>query len=524
MVAVAGVTVVEPVAADEPDGQGPTRILLIGDSITHGSAGDWTWRYRLWQHLVASYGAERFDFVGPADDVHEASHNYVDPAFDRDHGSRWGHTLHFPYYDPQALVSDHQPDVVVVLLGLNDLVWLKASPAGVANQADRLIERIRAVRPGIDVVLSRIPNHDVAGVDATNELLTSLAAQRDTDAERVVVADADAGFVPSTATQVEDTYDLVHPSSRGEVKIAAAVADALASLGIGTRYQRPLPVLPLGPRTGAVVTGTAGDESALLSWSSSAGTTGQIVWLRDVTAGTAWARRGPVVTGTATTVDGLVNGHRYRLLLRPVKGWAEAEDTASNVVALTPTGAAPQAPRRVQARARDHAVALSWRSVRGASSFIVSHRRSESGAAWETRTVDGREALVRGLQAGYRHEFRVQAVRDDTVSVLSSAARATPTGPRPKAPVRLSASRGPARSVELSWRRPRHATHFLVWYRALSRGGKKHYVATSEPLTGTSVAVPDLSRGARYSFRVGAWHQGVPGGVSSPLKVRLRAR
>jgi hypothetical protein len=33
-----------------------TRVLIVGDSITQGSAGDFTWRYRLWKHLAAAEG------------------------------------------------------------------------------------------------------------------------------------------------------------------------------------------------------------------------------------------------------------------------------------------------------------------------------------------------------------------------------------------------------------------------------------------------------------------------------------
>jgi hypothetical protein len=45
----------------------PVRIMLFGDSITQGSTGDWTWRYRLWQTLAAA-GVD-FDFVGPRNDL-----------------------------------------------------------------------------------------------------------------------------------------------------------------------------------------------------------------------------------------------------------------------------------------------------------------------------------------------------------------------------------------------------------------------------------------------------------------------
>ncbi len=54
-----------PLAAACRSADDPVRILLVGDSVTQGSAGDWTWRYRLAQHLVDA--DVPFDFVGPDD-------------------------------------------------------------------------------------------------------------------------------------------------------------------------------------------------------------------------------------------------------------------------------------------------------------------------------------------------------------------------------------------------------------------------------------------------------------------------
>ena len=49
------------------------------------------------------------------------------------------------------------------------------------------------------------------------------------DFEREMAAD---GFVSDPASPAADTYDGLHPNERGEVKIAAAVAEALEELGI----------------------------------------------------------------------------------------------------------------------------------------------------------------------------------------------------------------------------------------------------------------------------------------------------
>ena len=68
----------------------------------------------------------------------------------------------------------------------------------------------------------------------------------------MVVADADVGY-----DDFSDTWDGAHPNARGELKIAAAVADALHELGIGPLADRPLPTVPLGPRIPPVLSATA---------------------------------------------------------------------------------------------------------------------------------------------------------------------------------------------------------------------------------------------------------------------------
>jgi hypothetical protein len=46
-----------------------TRIMVVGDSISQGSAGDFTWRYRLDRHLAGAGAA--VDFVGPRSDLYD---------------------------------------------------------------------------------------------------------------------------------------------------------------------------------------------------------------------------------------------------------------------------------------------------------------------------------------------------------------------------------------------------------------------------------------------------------------------
>jgi lysophospholipase L1-like esterase len=83
-------------------------------------------------------------------------------------------------------------------------------------------------------VLVHVPVLTVPGAAELNRRYDALAEEMDSDDERVVVARADDGFVPDPALPGTDSYDGLHPNPSGEIKIAAAVAEALAELGIGT--------------------------------------------------------------------------------------------------------------------------------------------------------------------------------------------------------------------------------------------------------------------------------------------------
>lgn len=285
---VAGLTLPTPAQADDP-----TRILIIGDSVTNGSVGDYTWRYRLWNNLTGPGGAD-VDFVGPnvgvlGPDEEDGEGDtvdsmlYADPDFDTDHAARWGMSLAFPDHPPAELVEDYAADVVVVDMGLNDLTWLQGSPDVVADIERRWVGEMRSANPGVSVVLAQLPQDWIVKVPVFNDLLEDVAAELDTPESRVVVAEAPEPFVLDT-----DTWDIGHPSATGEVKIAESVAVALAQVGVGSA-PTVFPEVVNGPADAPVLSAVAGRFGVSgLSWSGALGASGVEWWRRDVTAGGGW--------------------------------------------------------------------------------------------------------------------------------------------------------------------------------------------------------------------------------------------
>ncbi|MFI0937786.1 GDSL-type esterase/lipase family protein [Streptomyces sp. NPDC021020] len=212
------------------------RYLFVGDSMTIGASGDYTWRYRMWRHLVAQ--GEPFAVVGPRDGLYDraaddaVSADYADPSFPphaRRHLAGWGEGwLHLAPLIGDV-VREHRPDVLLVSLGLIDLGFYTDAGQTLGN-VERFIAGARAAAPGIRMVLLPvIPNTradldpDFAGQCAElNTLLAKAVAEHDTPASPLLLASRPDGY-----DILLDTYDGTHPNAAGEHKLAAAFADAM---------------------------------------------------------------------------------------------------------------------------------------------------------------------------------------------------------------------------------------------------------------------------------------------------------
>ncbi|MBE7323040.1 hypothetical protein IEQ44_00055 [Nocardioides sp. Y6] len=388
-------------------------MLVVGDSITHASVGDYSWRYFAWRHLQAS-GA-RVDFVGPRQDpyVGEGSPwtpQYADPHFDQDHAAAWGDRISYlPMHDREALMTTYRPDVVVLALGTNDLGWMRVPPADVLAATRAWVEASRTDVPGLDVVLVEVPWTTHAPAMEYNALLGSLATHLDTPEERVTVARAAEGYTMGRDDDLPaDTYDQVHPNTRGQVRIAAAVTDALAGLGVGLPYPRPLVFPAEGPRVVPVLEQHSGEQEGTLRWSVPPGATSFDVWMREHPA--PWQRRARAHPAASYVVTGIepCQAYDFRVLAR--KGWTVAgHDVASPVVRVRVGPKVTERPRpRLRAGARQ--VRLRWESVDGACQYrFRAVTRSQRGRVVTSKVVDRPRAVLRRVPADSVVRVRVRA-------------------------------------------------------------------------------------------------------------------
>ena len=227
------------------------RFLFVGDSMTIGRSGDFTWRFRMWQHLEATIGAGGYAIVGPRTQVYDTearapvSYLYGDPSFPagaRRHFAGWGEGwLHMaPVIADTAAAT--RADVLLVSLGLIDLGFYTNSEQTALN-VRAFIAAARTANPHIRMVLLPvIPNIRAetdapfaAECDRFNTLLAKAVADLDEPASPLLLASR-----PSTYDIHADTYDGTHPGPTGEHKLAAAFADALyQAWGVGGPYALP---------------------------------------------------------------------------------------------------------------------------------------------------------------------------------------------------------------------------------------------------------------------------------------------
>ncbi|MFD3806115.1 GDSL-type esterase/lipase family protein [Streptomyces sp. NPDC058611] len=233
------------------------RFMFVGDSMTIGRAGDYTWRYRMWQHLGAAFGGP-FEIVGPRTALYDdgaagapaadpaGCQAYAGPDFPgeaRRHLAGWGEGWQHmaPLIGPAAGAAG--ADVLLVSLGLIDLGFYTRADQ-TAENVRRFVAAAREARPALRMVLLPVIPNVRARQDAPfaaevarfNELLAKAVADLTTDASPILLAARPASYDID-----HDTYDGTHPNASGEHRIAGEFAAVLhQAWGIGGPY-RPAP-------------------------------------------------------------------------------------------------------------------------------------------------------------------------------------------------------------------------------------------------------------------------------------------
>jgi len=415
----------------------PVRIMVCGDSRVQGSTGDYTWRYWLWEHLTEHAGVA-VDFVGPRNDlfdpVADAPATTAMPLISTPTTRACGEPPRRKSRNASAGKSSTPTRTTCSSSSASTTSCaVPAQPKCSTGPAASLLP------PGSPKATSascsaRSPpvwgtENDRAAntvIHSYNTALPTLAEQLTTANSPVVVARTAADYAPA-----DDNWDAVHPNTRGELKIAAAFADALARpLNLGAPYPRPLPEVTVGPTAAPEdVRAERTAEGVHVYWEDVEGATHYEVFQRRVSPDPDEQTSLGVVAATAEEtetyeVTGLFAGAVYEFAVRALKGDDPGPLSAS--VQLELDDDPPPAPEGL----RIVAGVLTWEAAPGATHYAVWRRQLKcSGAAgdqcapadsaevsadtgWETVAVV-HDATQVELGPGHEgHEFAVRAHRD----------------------------------------------------------------------------------------------------------------
>jgi lysophospholipase L1-like esterase len=268
-------------------GAGAFSIMIVGDSITQGHEGDWTWRYRLWEWFDNEGIA--VDFVGPFigtfppdSDIGpsaEAMSTMAPPPgvpptgpaitfggyavgvkkdFDSNHFGAWGRQLALDRDLIHSMVQAYNPDYLLVLLGFNDLAWYPFfSSEDLLQNMESFVHQARTAKPNMKFLIGNIPQRlriearpELAiRTDKYNELLADAIPSWSTTSSPVALAKmrelyaCDLDACPAA-------YDGLHPNVLGEYQIAQAFSRTLVEsfqIGSSELVVPPVADLPVRP-------------------------------------------------------------------------------------------------------------------------------------------------------------------------------------------------------------------------------------------------------------------------------------
>lgn len=233
-------------AARQPDA---LRVMFVGDSMTQGKHGDWTWRYRMWQWFQDQGIAVTFvgPYTGtvepdaPAPPLHESrdapkaslktSGGYapgVSPNFDRHHFAVWGRAAAVDKDLIYDVVSAHPANVMLLMLGFNDLGWLFSKPMDAVASLYGLINNARKANPKLKFAVANIPQRSFIGrydlpvsTVEYNSILRLALPQWSTEQSPIHLVELQEHYSCGMST-CEAGYDGLHPNAQGEFQIAHA--------------------------------------------------------------------------------------------------------------------------------------------------------------------------------------------------------------------------------------------------------------------------------------------------------------
>lgn len=204
------------------------RVMIVGDSMSQGQQGDWTWRYRIWQWFQDN--AVTVEFVGPytgtvpplpasppvPPPLYAATPSStpvgttggyatgVDSAFlsNSNHFAVWGRAAAVDKGFIQNVVEQNEADLMLLMLGFNDMGWFYSDAPGTIDNIGTLITSARAANPNMIFAVANVPQRSFIGgredlvenTDIYNNLLPTSISQWTTEQSPVYLVELEQNY------------------------------------------------------------------------------------------------------------------------------------------------------------------------------------------------------------------------------------------------------------------------------------------------------------------------------------------
>ncbi|KAK3386049.1 carbohydrate esterase family 3 protein [Podospora didyma] len=503
----------------------PIKVMIIGDSISHGREGDFTWRYRIWQWFHSSNIP--MTFVGPYQGTVPpedpspprppplASDPADPPRFPRSDGG-YAHgvseeflsnAVHFAAGGRQAAQAKHfvaeqvaalQPDLCLVQLGFNDLAWGDRSPAGLLASMKYLIDEARSAGPDVKFAVADVPQcapyigrEDLPVITgAYNSLLEEVIPEWSSEMSPIALVRFCEVYSFATAS-----YDGLHPNALGEYQLARAFSRALVeSFSLGHKslsVPRDIPPRPLPAPENIRASPTP--AGIVVTWSPVYGAFGYDIR----------ARVSPSASSSHWTVHQFAPAQRYDTTnCVPGQEWeyqvrsragtkVQSDEWSSSAFAVADPKTLP-GPRNVVTHPTSTGFVLRWDpplSKKHRNCMSEEDHNDEDdkidryGVYWSDCAIPGPippyvlgvralEAEVKGLLPGHHYTVAVDTWTAVGGGPPTCARAVTPGLGTPLPPVRVRAVALDEITVRLTWMGDAAAAGYEIWIQEASSSRK----------------------------------------------------
>ena len=278
----------------------------------------------------------------------------------------------------------------------------------------------------------------------------------------------------------------------------------------------PNPPLPGAP---TAVSATAGNSTALISWTALSGASGSVTYTATSSPGSLSCTS----SGTSCTVTGLTNGTAYTFTVTAVNS-AGSGPSSTPTSAVTPNPPLPGAPTAVTVTAGNGTALISWTAPAGTAGTVTYTVTSAPGGL--TCSTTGTSCTVTGLTNGTAYTFTVTASDSGGTGPASAASS-------PATPNIFAVAEGPAnvtvtpgnQEVTIAWGAPANTGTGAISSYNVTYGPTSGVTFTTSgcQTTGTSCTIVGLTNGTAYRTAVstvptmGGSNETGPAAVSSSV-------